>query len=177
MWLQEVWTKSIDQLGEFAPQIVVGLIVFVLFWIGSIAAKNIIGRVGAMRKIDPGLVGFLGRAAKTGLILFGAVTSLGTMGMNVTALVAGLGLTGFAVGFALKDVISNALAGILIIIYKPFKQKDHITVSSFTGQVNSIDLRYTVLEAQGKKIFIPNSMLFSNAVSVTHSEPSEESVS
>ena len=96
------------------------------------------------------------------------------MGMNVTALVAGLGLTGFAVGFALKDVISNALAGILIIIYKPFKQKDHITVSSFAGQVCSIDLRYTVLEAQGKKIFIPNAMLFSNAVSVTHSEPSEE---
>ena len=93
--------------------------------------------------------------------------------MNVSALVAGLGLTGFAVGFALKDVISNALAGILIIIYKPFRHGDSVKVSSFEGEVVEIDLRYTKLIAVGQEVFVPNSMLFSNAVTVTSrsSEP------
>ena len=101
-----------------------------------------------------------------GLLVFGAVTALGTAGVDVAALVAGLGLTGFALGFAFKDIISNVLSGILIIVYKPFDYDDHIKVSSFEGTVTSIDLRYTQLEADGRKIFVPNSMLFTNAITV-----------
>ena len=55
--------------------------------------------------------------AKLSLIVFGLVTALGTAGVNVSALVAGLGLTGFALGFAFRDVLSNLLAGVLILLY------------------------------------------------------------
>jgi small conductance mechanosensitive channel len=89
------------------------------------------------------------------------------MGIDVTALVTGLGLTGFAVGFALKDIISNALSGMLVILYKPFKNGDHISVTALEGTVADVNLRYTVLNAEGKRIFVPNSSLMTNPIIVT----------
>ena len=63
----------------------------------------------------------LARAAKIALITLGAVTALGNLGVDVSAIVVGLGLTGFALGFALRDTISNLLAGVLILLYSPFE--------------------------------------------------------
>jgi small-conductance mechanosensitive channel len=104
-------------------------------------------------------------------MVLGLVTALGTIGINVAALVAGLGLTGFALGFALKDIISNSLAGILLIIYKPIQHGDHISVAAFRGNVVEINLRYTVLQGDNATIFVPNSTLFTNGITVeTRSE-------
>jgi small-conductance mechanosensitive channel len=86
------------------------------------------------------------------------------MGVNVSALVAGLGLTGFALGFALKDVLSNLIAGILILLYRPFRLNDYITVGGLQGIVTEIDLRYTRLEKEGEAYLIPNSVLFTNSI-------------
>jgi small-conductance mechanosensitive channel len=80
--------------------------------------------------------------------------------------VAGLGLTGFALGFALKDVLSNLLAGVLILIYRPFHRQDRVMVAGFEGTIADIDLRYTTLEAEDRRILIPNATLFTNAISV-----------
>jgi small-conductance mechanosensitive channel len=91
---------------------------------------------------------------------------MGTLGVNVGAMIAGLGLVGFALGFALKDLLSNFLAGLLILIYNPFVRGDRITVSGNEGQVIEINLRYTVLQEQDKRALIPNSILFSNPVIV-----------
>ena len=110
----------------------------------------------------------LARAAKIALITLGVVTALGNLGVDVSAIVAGLGLTGFALGFALRDTISNLLAGILILLYSPFEIGNRINISSFDGVVVSIDLRYTELETQGRRILIPNSKLFTDPITVLH---------
>jgi small-conductance mechanosensitive channel len=80
--------------------------------------------------------------------------------------VAGLGLTGFALGFALKDSISNLLSGVLILLYRPFQTGNRIRISGYEGTVISIDLRYTELESDGNKVLIPNSKLFTDPVTV-----------
>ena len=100
------------------------------------------------------------------LIAVGLVTALGTLGLDVSAIVASLGLTGFAVSFALKDSISNLLSGMLILIYRPFKVGDTIKVKSFEGRVSTIDLRYTRLERDGEKILVPTSLLFPHPISI-----------
>jgi small-conductance mechanosensitive channel len=94
----------------------------------------------------------------------GVITALGTAGVNVSALVAGLGLTGFALGFALRDALSNLLAGILILIYRPFKRHDRISVAGFEGIVIETDLRYTTLQGEDKRILIPNATLFTHSI-------------
>ena len=112
------------------------------------------------------IIRLAGRTAAIALLAFGTVSALGTMGINVTALVAGLGLTGFALGFALKDVLSNFLAGVLILLYRPFELNDHIVVAGSEGIVTEIDLRYTTLQKEGQKFLIPNSVLITNSISV-----------
>jgi small-conductance mechanosensitive channel len=85
------------------------------------------------------------------------------MGTNVSALVASLGLTGFALGFALR-ALSNLLAGILILVYCTLKIDDKIAVAGFEGTVMKIDLGYTTLQAEDARVLIPNSTLFTNPI-------------
>jgi Mechanosensitive ion channel len=93
---------------------------------------------------------------------------LGTVGINVSALVAGLGLTGFALGFALKDALSNMLAGVLILSYRPFRHGQRIEVSGYQGTFANIDFRYTTLQTEEKTILLPNANLFTNTMVVFH---------
>jgi small-conductance mechanosensitive channel len=69
-------------------------------------------------------------------------------------------------GFALKDALSNTLAGVSIAIYRPFRGGDRIIVSGFDGTVDPIDLRYTTLSSEGDRILIPSSTMFTSPVKV-----------
>ena len=166
LWDMTVWQSLLSRAILFVPQLLTGIVLFAAFWIGGIIAGGIIVRVCRTAKIDSDLGQLLGRIARVTLIVVGAMTALGTLGVNVTALVTGLGLTGFALGFAFKDIISNALAGILVIIYEPFRRNDRILVTGLEGSVSEINLRYTVLETEDKRTFIPNANLFTNPVVV-----------
>ena len=158
---------QIQQMAvEFAPKLGAAIGVYLLFLIGGKLLMKIICRMGNSNKVDDELSNFLGRSVKVGMMLFGAVSALGTLGIDVGALIAGLGLTGFALGFALKDTISNLLAGIMVIIYKPFDQDDIILVGKYEGRVRSIDLRYTVLDYNDRIVYVPNSKLFVDSIVV-----------
>jgi small-conductance mechanosensitive channel len=161
-----MWETIVTEIGELTPHIFLALLVFGAFWIGGSVLRKVIIRVGESRRFDRYLARLFGKTARVAMIIVGVVTALGTVGVDVTALVAGVGLTGFALGFALKDIVSNVLSGILIIIYKPFQHGDGIKVSSFEGTVTNIDLRYTTLDTGDAKIFVPNSLLFTNAITV-----------
>ncbi len=142
------------------------LLLLALWVVGKIVAGSI-RRLGVARNLDPDLTRILASSLSLTLTAVGVIMALGTIGVDVTALVAGLGLTGFALGFALKDIISNALAGVLLLLYETINQKDRIKVAGFEGVVREITLRYTVLEADDQStIYVPNSLLFNNAVVV-----------
>jgi small-conductance mechanosensitive channel len=100
------------------------------------------------------------------MLIVGLVTALGTLGVNISAIVAGLGLTGFAFGFAFKDMLSNFISGILIFIYEPFKLGDTIEVEGKTGRVVNINLRYVTIETEHQKVLIPNSISVSKVIAV-----------
>jgi small conductance mechanosensitive channel len=137
------------------------------FWIASLLARRIAEAFFKAQKIDEALSRFLLRVTKFALLTLGAVTALGTLGVDVSAIVAGLGLTGLALGIALKDIVSNAVSGVMLLIFRPFRHRDCIRVADFEGTVIDIDMRYTHLLVEDKIIFVPNSLLFANAVTVT----------
>lgn len=143
------------------------LLVLLGFWLGAALVARAGRRLQA--RAEPArqdAIGILTQSARFGLIGLGLITALGTTGVNVTALVAGLGLTGFALGFALRDVLSNLLAGLLLLIFRPFQRRDYVMVSGFEGVVTAIDLRYTVLQAEDRTVLIPNSILFTNPIAL-----------
>ncbi len=154
-------------LVAFGPRAAAALFTAVAFWVAAGAAAALLRRFAGARALDPDLMTLLGRAVRATIVAFGAVTVLGTLGLDVTALVAGLGLTGFALGFALRDIISNTVAGVLILLYRPFHRGDRIAVAGAEGVVSNIDLRYTTLVVdEGTRVLVPNATLFTNAIRV-----------
>ncbi|MDH5601536.1 MAG: mechanosensitive ion channel family protein [Gammaproteobacteria bacterium] len=148
------------------PKVAAVLFIIVLFFVLSRFVKRLIITFSDKLNFDPHLTKFFAQISKILLIIIGLVTALGTVGINVSALVAGLGLTGFALGFAFKDIISNILSGILILLYRPFIAGDKIKVAGYEGEVVSVDLRYTRLNSEEGIALIPNSKCFSDPVVV-----------
>ena len=152
----------------------VAVLIVVGFWIASLVTLKILTRLAARagQGRDDVLL-LIGQVARTTLLVLGVVTALGTFGVNVSALVTGLGLTGFALGFAFRDALSNVLAGALILFYRPFRRGEHITVAGSEGTVREINLRYTIVENASAKVLIPNANLLTNAITVRSSAPVE----
>ena len=157
----------IEQAVTWLPRLGFAILILLFFWLLTrLAARLIIG-ISTRLELDANLSLLFVRASSVALWILGLITTFGTLGVDITALVAGLGLTGFALGFALKDTISNMLAGILILLYRPFEIGNQITISGYSGQVVSIDLRYTIICNDNEKIFIPNSKLFTEPLTVS----------
>ena len=141
------------------------LIVFLLFVIIAQLLSFLIKKLGNKRDIKTSRIYLLlAGSQKVITLLLGIITALGTLGVNVSALVASLGLTGFALGFALKDALSNLLAGIMIILYHPFDIGDTIELLESKGKVIDINLRYTTLEVESGVMLVPNSACLSNNI-------------
>lgn len=147
------------------------MIVVLAFYFTSVFTKWLLIRLGNKRGDKTGIYSLLAGACKATLNVFGVVTALGTVGVDVSAMVAGLGLTGFALGFALKDILSNIISGFLIIIYQPIKIGHNVVISGNSGVVSSINIRYTTLECiddnKTIQILIPNSKIFKEIVTVS----------
>lgn len=156
----------LEQTIAWLPRLGFAVLILLFFWLLIKLASRLISGISSRLELDMNLSMLFVRAARVGLWTLGIITVFGTLGVDITALVAGLGLTGFALGFALKDSISNLLAGILILLYRPFQLGDWIEISGYAGQVTSIDLRYTVIRSDDKKVFVPNAMLFTEPLTV-----------
>ncbi len=174
---EKVWQAAAEKVLLFLPHAVLAVIILLVFWLIARGTVALINRAGEAQKVTGDALYVLSRAAKISLLTVGALTALGTLGLDITALVTSLGLTGLAVGFALKDIISNSLAGILILIYKPFQRQDRIMIPAvpvnLEGHVVHIDLRYTTLQLPDRKVLIPNANLLTNSIMVFQAPPPE----
>ena len=165
-----LWESIVDQapglIANWAPRVGGALVLLFVFWLASRMVRKLIFAAGEKGEVDYHVVRLMAMTARVGLLIAGLITALGTMGVDVSALVAGLGLTGFALGFAVKDTISNILAGVLLLVYRPFALKDYVEVKGMKGLVEAIDLRYTTLKHEGQTILLPNSLLFTNPITI-----------
>ena len=98
-----------------------------------------------------------------------SVMALSQLGYDVSALITGLGLTGFALGFALKDAISNLIAGMMIVVYKPFKIGTLVELSGSRGEIIDINLRYLTVKTKEGQCLIPNSLILNNKLNILQS--------
>ncbi|MGA9531655.1 MAG: mechanosensitive ion channel family protein [Anaerolineales bacterium] len=121
----------------------------------------------AARRQDaaPSVQSTLRRLTRWGILVLGGVLALEQVIPNVTSLLAGLGIAGFTIGFALQDVAKNLIAGILLLLQQPFEVGDTIQVSDFTGTVLDVSLRTTDLRsADGLFVTIPNADVLANPI-------------
>ena len=156
------WGQTLNQL----PKIAIALVLFIAFYIAARITAWLMQKSIQRLHWDSSVKLLLTNTAKAAIIILGLVTALGTAGVNISALVASLGLMSFAISFAFKDLLTNTLAGVLILIYKPFRTGQTISGSNFEGQVAEINLRYVKLIGSDQSILVPNSTILTNVVNV-----------
>ena len=160
------FNKILETILNKSPDILLAIVILIVFWIMSKAFKTMVYRVLNKKSPNSNISLILSSILKKVILIIGFITSLGTIGINVSAIVAGLGLSGFAVCFAFKDMLSNFISGVMIFIYEPFKIDDSIEVEGKEGRVVEINLRYVTIETETQKILIPNSISISKIIVV-----------
>ncbi len=147
----------VDLLVRYSFQVLAALAIFVAgVFCARIAGKFLEGRL-QRTAIDLHLQSLLVKVAKATVILFTLIMALDKVGIQVTALVAGISLAGVAGGFALQGVLGNVAAGLSIMLSRPFRIGDYIEIGAAKGQVLSIDLSMTVLRSlEDARVLVPN---------------------
>lgn len=154
-----------NKIMKFLWNLLLAVLIFGIFYgVAFFTKKIIVKSLKKIKKADE-IKGFLSDAVYIIILIIGGITALSKLGINTSALIASLGLGGFALGFALKDIVANFVAGILILLTEPFKTGDFIEVSGKKGEVKSINLRHTVLEdEEGDTILIPNNTIYTTII-------------
>ena len=159
--LLSVLEQLVVDFLNILPSLIAALVVFLIgLYLASIV-KRIVSRRLEQRTKNPQPVQLISQIAYWLVVLAVTVISLQMVGFNLTAFLAGLGIIGFTVGFALQDVSKNFIAGLLLLLQQPFNVGETIEVVGYTGQVLSIDIRATQIRTlDGRIVMIPNGDVF-----------------
>jgi small conductance mechanosensitive channel len=151
------------------PALLVGLLVFLVFYLVSALAarsvRHVSDRYGRQRNL--GVV--LGRLLQWLVLLIGLLVMAVIIFPNFTParMIEFLGIGSVAIGFAFRDILQNFLAGILLLLTEPFRIGDQIVVGSYEGTVMDIETRATTIRTyDGLRVVIPNADLFVDSVTV-----------
>ena len=158
----------IDGAVRLLPNIAVAVVVFLIFWGLAVLARKLIIRSSARRSRD-NLGDVLGGFVKWAVLLLGFLLAATIVipSLKPGDLIAGLGVSSVAIGFAFKDILQNWLAGLLILLRQPFEVNDQIEVKGFEGTVRRIETRATIIQTyDGQRVVIPNSDIYTNAIVV-----------
>lgn len=165
--LQEIFStdRIANSLAHFAPRFVIGLIVFLFFYLLYRILNFLLARVTRRAQVEPTAATFLLMAVKYVVLIVGLVMALEELGLDVTTILEGLGIVGLALGFAAKDTLSNIIAGFFLFWDKPFVLGDLIEVSDEYGEVRAITMRTTrIVTVDGKLVSIPNSVIVNSKI-------------
>lgn len=145
--------------------ITMALVIFIIgkFVVGIIT--KVVKKVMTKAKVDSILIGFIGSIVKTILMLFVVIASLNQLGVDTTSLIALIGAAGLAIGLSLQGTLQNLAAGVMLIIFRPFKSGDFIEAGGVTGTVEKIQIFNTIMRTgDNREIIVPNGSIFGGTI-------------
>ncbi len=159
-YLQHWLTQIIDGL----PNVLIALLIFIAsLYLARLVAGLLRGYLHRRRVVSH-VIELLAQVLYWTILVVGIVMALQRF-FDVTAFLAGLGILGFAVGFALQDVMKNFAAGIILLLQQPFRVGEAISVAGFEGTILAIDLRTTEMSTfDGRLVTIPNATILTNPI-------------
>ena len=158
----------LDGLFKLLPNILLALVVVVLFWFLGRGAGRLVIRM-ANRRGRENLGDVAGSLVRWAVVVIGFMLAVTIVAPTITPgdLIAGLGVSSVAIGFAFKDILQNMLAGILILLRQPFEVGDQIVSGGHEGTVEKIETRATIIKTyDGRRVVIPNSDIYTDSVVV-----------
>jgi small conductance mechanosensitive channel len=162
--MNDLLTTIANGAVDLLPRILEALLILaVSLYLAGLAAR-LLTRVLKRREADPEITLLLARLARWSIVTVGLITALQRF-FDITAFLAGLGILGFTVGFALQNIMQNFVAGVILLIQQPFNVSDAIEVADYGGTILAINMRTTEMRTwDGRIVIIPNSDVLSNTI-------------
>ena len=159
-WVRRSGPTLLARMGVF-------LSILALFWLASRATRRAVGRL--VHSTESNLSELARRmivsTSSRGVLIIGFFVAVSQLGVEVTALLAGLGIVGFILGFALQDSLSNLASGAMILMYRPFDVGHSIQVGTLLGTVSDMNLvSTTVLTPDNQTLVVPNSKIWGDVI-------------
>ena len=162
--MEEYINTFIENFIKGIPNLFTAVAIFVACLYLAAIISRLIRRVLGLRKAPEGVTHLLSQLTRWSIIVIGTITALQRF-FDVTAFLAGLGILGFTIGFALQDVMKNFAAGIILLLQRPFHVGEAIGVKEYDGTVLEIDLRTTEMKTfDGRIVILPNADMLANPI-------------
>jgi small conductance mechanosensitive channel len=172
--IQQIWQTAQQSLTEYGLDVVAAIVILIVgVWIAGRVEAVIKKALGRAKRVDAMLVSFFASAGRYLVLIFVGVAVLGRFGIETTSLIAVLGAAGLAIGLALQGTLSNVAAGVMLLIFRPFKVGDFIEGGGHAGTVKTLNLFFTELATPDNiQIVVPNSDVWGTSIRnfSTHAE-------
>lgn len=163
------WVELIELLKttgvDLAINIVTALVIFFVGkWVANLIARAI-RTLMQKQQVDKTLETFVSNLIRMVLMVFVVIAAISAVGIQTTSLIAVLGAAGLAVGLALQGSLSNFAAGVLIVLFRPYKVGDFIEGGGVSGTVVSVQILQTILKTgDNKEVIVPNSQIMGSII-------------
>ena len=164
--------KVIDGLALYGMKIIAAVLILVVgLWVAK-KVKNCFVSTLQKREVDPTLVGFFASLIHGALVIFIVIAAIGKLGVQTTSFVAVIGAAGLAVGLALQGSLSNFAAGVLLILFKPFKAGDFVKAGGEAGVIVEVGILTTEIKTPDNiQIIMPNSSIMGGSITNVSAHP------
>ncbi|HKJ46377.1 MAG TPA: mechanosensitive ion channel domain-containing protein [Balneolales bacterium] len=159
----EDWTPLITM---YALQVLGAVIIFIIGWLIAKWADKRVGKwMKKSKRIDDTLVPIIAKSIKVLIMIITLLAVLNKFGVQTASIIALLGAAGLAIGLALQGTLSNVASGVMLLIFRPFKIGDAVTISGLTAIVDEIGLFITKLHTfDNINVYLPNSKIWGNEI-------------
>lgn len=158
-------SKIYEILAVYGMRVVSAVVIFILGRWVAMAVRGVISRLMTRYKVDQTLNTFVTSLGYMALLAFVVIAALNQLGIQTASFIAVLGAAGLAVGLALQGSLSNFAAGVLMIIFKPFKSGDYIEGGGAAGTVDEISIFTTHLSTpDNKTVIVPNAKMMGDNI-------------
>ena len=149
----------------YAANIALAIVIFIVGrWLAD-TLTDVVVRLLKKSRMDDMLISFVASITKTILLLFVAIAALNKLGIDTTSLIALLGAAGLAVGLALQNSLQNFAAGVMLIVFRPFKAGDFVELAGVAGVVENIGIFSSVLRTgDNRELIIPNGAIYGGII-------------
>ncbi|HOH98437.1 MAG TPA: mechanosensitive ion channel [Candidatus Cloacimonadota bacterium] len=152
-------------LMNYGAKLLAAILIYLIGkWIARMLS-NVLKKLMTKGKVDNSLVLFIGNLVYAIILVFVIIAAIARLGVQTTSFIAILGAAGLAVGMALQGSLSNFAAGVMLILFKPFKVGDSITGAGVTGTVQDIGIFHSIITASdNRKVIVPNAKLSGDSI-------------
>lgn len=156
--------QLIENVVAELPNVLTAIFIFVISLYLAGLLSRLLSNVLKKRNADPEITLLLSQLTRWSIIAIGIITALQRF-FDVSAFLAGLGILGFTIGFAMQEIMQNFVAGVILLIQQPFDVGDFIETDQYMGTVLAINLRTSEMKAvDGRIVTIPNASILSNPI-------------